>query len=87
MKNTFKIGSVVWEIVSQTETQLTARRVPPGVTGMDLRALRENLGLNTRDMAARLGISQSKLVKLENGDQWKSLPVVLAVAKKLKLSK
>jgi DNA-binding XRE family transcriptional regulator len=82
MNTTFKLGRDVWEIVSQTAGRLTARRVPPASTGADLKACREKLGLNTRDMAERLGISQSKLVKLENGDQWKSLNKVLADARK-----
>ncbi len=50
-----------------------------------LRARREKLSLSTRDMAARLGISQSMLVKLERAKLKKSLPGVLAKALKIKL--
>lgn len=78
--NTFSHNGILWSIASCTATKLVA---VPAANKAELVRIREKLGLNTRDMAAKLKISQSKLSKLETGDQWRSLPVVLEAARKL----
>lgn len=84
--NTFSHKGKRWKVESCTETRLVAVPAVDLVAvkqGQALAAIREKLGLNTRDMALKLNISQSKLVKLEKAQQWRSLPAVLEQARKL----
>lgn len=78
--STFSHNGILWHVTSCTATKLV---VVPAANKEELARIREKLGLNTRDMAARLKISQSKLSKLETGDQWRSLPAVLEAARKI----
>ncbi|MEV4084769.1 helix-turn-helix transcriptional regulator, partial [Nonomuraea fuscirosea] len=47
----------------------------------ELRRLRDLSGLSGRDLAAKLGVSQSKVVRIESGALLPSLPLVTAWAK------
>lgn len=69
-----------WRVTKCTASKLEA---VPAESGADLAAERARLGLTTRELAARLGISQSLLVKLETNQRHKALAATLAAAKKL----
>lgn len=48
--------------------------------GKRLRQLRENSGLTQPELAAKLGINQSNIVRYENGTKIPTLPVAIQIA-------
>lgn len=66
---------------------LAIRKVPREVKNKPmnrLRSFRERAGFTQRDMAAKLGISESYYCQLENGKRRMSLRMALAIAAILK---
>ncbi len=47
--------------------------------GLHLRLLREQADLNQAEVAARAGLSQTDLSKIERGHRWPSLPQFFAI--------